>query len=84
MTTEDAYMADAPWRGGDPSGEIDPQPPEIDQVYEAALADVPEDVLAVCVDKQMTGDKRWPVLCARDDRYASKTYCHTCHHRRTQ
>jgi hypothetical protein len=25
---DSSYMADAPWRGGDPNGELDPQPPE--------------------------------------------------------
>jgi hypothetical protein len=84
VTDETDYMADAPWRGGDPNGELDPQPPDVDPVYEAARADMPEEFdplkpgRSVCIYQQNTGAKNHPYLCAKDGRYATAAWCANC------
>jgi len=34
-----------------------------------------------CIHEEPTGDKRWPVLCKLDNRYASAKNCGACKHR---
>ena len=35
-----------------------------------------------CKYAQDTGDKNYPTLCEKDNRYAKASYCQTCKHRR--
>ena len=35
-----------------------------------------------CRYEQPTGDKKWPVLCLLDNRYASQRNCYNCHDKR--
>lgn len=37
---DSSYMADAPWRGGDPNGPFDPEPPEYDQSEDVPMTDL--------------------------------------------
>ena len=57
---------------------------DIDITYESARADLPEQFvpLVPCWFEQGSGDKRWPVLCQRDMKYATRHQCDTCNHRR--
>jgi hypothetical protein len=35
-----------------------------------------------CPHERGTGDARWPVLCDKDNRYATRQYCDACKKRR--
>ena len=35
-----------------------------------------------CAYEEKTGDKRYPVLCLKDNRYATAHYCKVCKKRR--
>jgi hypothetical protein len=56
---------------------------EHSRYYESNQPIMPEDRNTLwCPHKSGTGDKRWPVLCTRDHKYATARYCDSCMKRR--
>ena len=45
---------------------------------------VMEEEYGLCRYRRESGSKRWPVLCAKDLKYAKKDQCDKCHEKRKQ
>jgi hypothetical protein len=51
---------------------------EADQQHDEEHFHLLEKTHELCVHATPTGDKRWPILCARDMRYSGVKFCRAC------
>ena len=50
--------------------------------WESEQANSYEYASSICPHERGTGDKRWPVLCDKDQKYATRRFCDECNARR--